>query len=301
MPLTQHTPNYTTPPKTAPILSEGFPYWVDHYPLHAAPDHSYPWHWHTELELFYVREGQIDYYVPSGLVRAQQGDVGLINSGALHMTRCPQNAVSIAAEHIFSPSFISAGSGSDIEKKYVLPITNSALDLILLPAASATAIKIRPLMQRIYELCQTQDAGFEILTRSLISEVWLLFYQHIENRGLLYHQENSTDSHRIKEMIHYIHQHYSAKISLDDIAHAAHIGGRECCRCFQRQLGLSPFEYLIDYRIGIACILLRQTDLSIMDIANQSGFSGSSYFGKIFKEKMNCSPSYYRNERKKVR
>ena len=107
MSLYHPTPNYATPPRTAPIISEGFPYWVNHYPLHAAPDHSYPWHWHTELELFYIHEGAIDYYVPSGLFRAQQGDVGLINSGALHMTRCSQNQISIAAEHIFSPIFIS--------------------------------------------------------------------------------------------------------------------------------------------------------------------------------------------------
>ena len=299
MSLHHPTPNYATPPRTAPIISEGFPYWVNHYPLHAAPDHSYPWHWHTELELFYIHEGAIDYYVPSGLFRAQQGDVGLINSGALHMTRCSQNQISIAAEHIFSPIFISAGSGSDIETKYVLPITNSALDLVLLPAASPIAQQIRPLMQQIYDVCQQKEPGFEILTRSLISEVWLLFYQYIESRGLLYHSDGSTDSRRVKEMMHYIHQHYASKITLDDIAQAAHIGARECCRCFQRQLGLSPFEYLIDYRIGIACTMLRQTDLSIMDIANQSGFSGSSYFGKLFKEKLHCSPSYYRRKCKK--
>ena len=48
------------------------------------------------------------------------------------------------------------------------------------------------------------------------------------------------------------------------------------------------------YRLSKAARLLKETNLTVSEIAIQTGFNGQSYFGKCFREKMNCAPSEYR-------
>lgn len=50
----------------------------------------------------------------------------------------------------------------------------------------------------------------------------------------------------------------------------------------------------MDYRLSKAARLLKETALTVSEIAIQTGFNGQSYFGKCFREKMNCSPIEYR-------
>ncbi|WP_394916419.1 helix-turn-helix domain-containing protein [uncultured Robinsoniella sp.] len=76
----------------------------------------------------------------------------------------------------------------------------------------------------------------------------------------------------------------------------ANISTRECSRCFQRCIKLSPMNYLNEHRIRMAAQMLLQTNKSIMTISECCGFSSSSYFGKIFQDYMGCTPKNYRKK-----
>lgn len=60
----------------------------------------------------------------------------------------------------------------------------------------------------------------------------------------------------------------------------------------------TPFDYLLKYRISKSLDALTNTTDSISAIALNCGFSSISYYGKIFKKYMNCTPSEYRKARK---
>ena len=95
-------------------------------------------------------------------------------------------------------------------------------------------------------------------------------------------------------MMDYIHQHYGEKLTLEQIAAAAAVSKRECLRCFRDCIGKAPFAYLLEYRVQVAERLLRTTDLPVTEIALQTGFNGSAYFSKVFRELRQISPSQYR-------
>ena len=85
-------------------------------------------------------------------------------------------------------------------------------------------------------------------------------------------------------------------VTLDDIANSIMVSKSECCRCFKRTLGITPFEYLMKYRIQeSAKRIQRRPQDSISEIAGSVGFNNTSYFNKIFKKYMECTPSEYRN------
>ncbi|MDO5550738.1 MAG: helix-turn-helix transcriptional regulator, partial [Lachnospiraceae bacterium] len=59
-------------------------------------------------------------------------------------------------------------------------------------------------------------------------------------------------------------------------------------------LGVSPQQYLLQYRLDMACQLLRTTELPIQDIAKRIGYDNQLTFSKMFKKKYEVSPKQYR-------
>lgn len=57
---------------------------------------------------------------------------------------------------------------------------------------------------------------------------------------------------------------------------------------------MSPVEYVISYRLQKAQEQLFESDKSILDIAVETGFGTSSYFGKIFRQSYGITPKEYR-------
>ena len=64
---------------------------------------------------------------------------------------------------------------------------------------------------------------------------------------------------RIQKMLDYIHNHFSDNISLREISDVADISERECLRCFQKTIQLSPIQYLLKYRVMQGAKMLLDT------------------------------------------
>ena len=64
---------------------------------------------------------------------------------------------------------------------------------------------------------------------------------------------------------------------------------------FKQQMGTGFIEYLNDYRLTMAERLLKSSDASVLEIAEQSGFDNLSYFNRIFKRKYGISPGKWRS------
>jgi transcriptional regulator GlxA family with amidase domain len=97
-------------------------------------------------------------------------------------------------------------------------------------------------------------------------------------------------------MTQFIKDHCGEKLTLDDIAAAADISTRECTRCFARCINTSPIVYLTQTRLSMAADLLAGSAKSIIEISEECGFSSPSYFGKVFREAMGCTPKEYRDK-----
>ncbi len=92
----------------------------------------------------------------------------------------------------------------------------------------------------------------------------------------------------------YIAEQYSYPISVEDVADYTGVSRSYLFRLFQGMMNQSPKEYLLQYRIGQACQLLNQTDLTVGSIAHSVGFEDNLYFSKVFKKYKSCTPSEYR-------
>ena len=107
--------------------------------------------------------------------------------------------------------------------------------------------------------------------------------------------QNSANSY-VQKGIEYISSNYSYAITVEDIAGYVGVSRSHLFRSFEAVLGLSPKEYLTDFRMKQACYLLEHSSLSITAIANSLGFDNSLYFSKTFPRQKGMSPKEYREK-----
>ena len=92
----------------------------------------------------------------------------------------------------------------------------------------------------------------------------------------------------------YIDEHYSEKITKEDLANIAFCSVSNLYRIFQNSFHLSPHNYINKIRLEKACVLLENSNHSITEISALIGFDDPVYFSKLFKEYHQLSPKKYR-------
>lgn len=99
---------------------------------------------------------------------------------------------------------------------------------------------------------------------------------------------------KVEKMACYIAQHYTQKLSVQDIAGQVKLNTNYAMSLFQKTLGTTLISYITQHRISHAQRLLTTTDKTITDIAFQSGFSSISRFNDAFVRACGCAPRDYR-------
>ena len=279
-----------------PDFSPQFPYIASRTNLDKHMGRFVPWHWHKAVELFYIESGILEYCTPAGKITFPAGSGGMVNSNVLHLTRAlTKTKKNIQVLHIFDPSFIAGEQGSRIEQEYVMPIiTATQIEIIRLHPEDSEQAKILDLIRNSFHL-SGKDIGYEMKLREALSEIWLQLFLHTRSirEGK---QEYSKTNDKIKMMMIYVHEHYAEKISVAELAAAAFISERECFRIFHNSLHMSPVEYMNSYRLQIACQILAESQETITSISHACGLGSSSHFGKMFREKVGCTPLEYRRK-----
>ncbi|WP_254903647.1 helix-turn-helix domain-containing protein [Clostridium tyrobutyricum] len=255
------------------------------------------WHWHKELQLSYCLYDKITFSIGNQKMTLEAGEGIMVNSNVLHQIKPYKNDNCMMFSIDLDPTLIGGTKNSLIEKKYLNPVLeNNNLKFICLKPNIEWQKNILKYIKKIFSLWNEKPYGYELEIRNCLGILWLNIIREMKEEIKDSISDVSHDEERVKLALQYIHEHYSENISLNNIAMTANISKSECCRNFKRILRLTPFEYLMEYRILKASELLLKSKKSISIITFDVGFNGISYFGKVFKKYMNCTPSDYRNK-----
>ncbi len=109
-------------------------------------------------------------------------------------------------------------------------------------------------------------------------------------------QGNSLREFYIKEAFSFIEQNFQNDISVEDIAASCGLNRSYFGKIFHENMGKSPQEFLISYRMTKATELLKLTGLSVGDIGNAVGYPNQLHFSRAFKNVYGISPRQWRYE-----
>ncbi|MBY0061759.1 AraC family transcriptional regulator [Priestia aryabhattai] len=100
---------------------------------------------------------------------------------------------------------------------------------------------------------------------------------------------------QLNPALRYIEEYYHQPLTLEVLAQQLNVTEQYTCLLFQQSLGIRPFEYVTRVRIQKAKkLLLKNSQISVQDIARQVGYEHPSYFIKRFKEQENVTPTVFR-------
>ncbi len=152
--------------------------------------------------------------------------------------------------------------------------------------------RINDLMEKARFQLTAQDSGWwPCKTRSFLTE--LLFF----NAQLFELRQNeskevspSAVSASFKPVLDYIARSYDKKITLEDLSQRFGTNRTDLNKLFKKETGMTAIKYVIDLRLRIARSLLKDTDLPVERIAEQTGFADSTHLERLFKQKYKMIP-----------
>lgn len=255
---------------------------------------SWHWHWHRDLELMYVESGCVQVGCAGKQALLREGDGLFINSRVLHHYQRSGDEACTMYYIIFNPDFITGGAGTIFQQKYIHPlIIDEAFPCQFLRRQN---LKDAHILQKIRAALQNAGEakpGYEYDVRYNLAKVLLqlqLTYQPKADKP----RHHDPRIERLQDMLQFLQEHFSQKISLEQIAASAGISTREAQRCFQAIVRMTPMEYLHNYRLHLAEEMLIDSNESILEIGMNCGFANPSHFIKSFREYRGCTPRVFR-------
>lgn len=244
----------------------------------------YP-HVHNELEITCITKGQGIFFINNQAYNVKEGDILFVPSDSIHLAKATTKTSASFFSVVFSPNCFCISAQSHIYTKYIAPVIDGRIHFTNHLNGSASWHKDAwKLAKDIENAASRTDT--ELLCQSSLLKLWHLFFSHSTPGKLT----PNIRSMSLKASIDYMHTHFSEHITVRDLANISHMSGGHFSRTFKDYMKISPLNYLIQIRIDESIKLLQKSNLSIGEIALRCGFNDFSYFCKVFRKKMNCTP-----------
>jgi len=255
---------------------------------------DYATHWHPAIEMIMPLENGYTVIVGQEEFRLAPGDILIIPSGALHHLIAPPTGTRLI--YLFDFSILSKIRGISYLTPYLSQPT-----LINRENHEEIYDKQIQLMIRMYIDYFSDNSLRELLAYSHLLEFFATFGGYrmhcedavpISSTGIRHHK---VLMERLNKVFDYLEEHYTEEITLEKAADIAGFSKFHFSRQFKKCSGYSFYDYLCYLRIKSAESLLPNPELSITELALQSGFASLSTFNRTFKRFKNCTPTEYRN------
>ncbi len=243
-------------------------------------------HWHKELEISWVFEGEVEFYNGGKRRLIKNRGINIANSEEVHFA-IPQKGTPDSEEIVgitiqLNDSFLK-GLIPDMEGLYFEISSDGAEDELI------------EKMERIYELYRQGD-GLEIKLKilAIVCELIAVLYEKCRKKKSIVPINQQKDRERTKIIIEYLNAHYKEKLLQQELAKKFHFSREYFARFFKQQTGMTFKEYMTQYRLGKAMDELLYSDKKVVDIAWNNGFTSESQFISCFKNSYKTTPSVYR-------
>lgn len=245
-------------------------------------------HYHASGEIMQVLDGCIKLLVGSVYRECKKGDIIFIPPSTVHEAfSLTENAAIRGIVYEFS----------------LVDVVDLQLDFPELFNGS----------QRLHYVIGKDDEGYEEMcvcidkimevygsfsaeSRIQIISYLLLFTGLLIKMFSLEVSNHNKNYKKLKPVLNYIEDQYTEKIRIAQLSDIIHVCDDRLIRLFKEVTGETPVEYIMNLRIEAAIKLLSKEELSIAEIAEQTGFGSDTYMTRVFKQRLNKTPGKYRRK-----
>ena len=260
------------------------------------PHFTYPWHFHSQYEIIYVKKGTGTCFVGDCIEDFSDDFIILLGSNLPHYMKSDDKyktgdkKLRVKGTIIqFEKDFMYYSFNNYPQLLQIKTLLESSNRGVCFPVAHSK--KIVALLDKIPIM-----TGVGQLTSILL----LLYEMSVCKQKRLMASPHFSDSlpafgnTRLEKIISFINSNYTRNINLKEVASMAAINHTAFCRYFKESTGTTFMQYIMDMRIGYACKLLTIEKMAISRICNECGFESTTHFNRMFKRLTGYTPTEYR-------
>jgi AraC-like DNA-binding protein/mannose-6-phosphate isomerase-like protein (cupin superfamily) len=275
-----------------PILASRIPLIVSLNSIY----HHFPSHRHDVMEFSLVIEGKGTEWVNGVPHEMVPGTVTLIKPYQFHeISNCGSSPL-VLLNCMFGLELLLSAStteGRDIVDALLPSESTKPYFFHLQHPAHA---KMEALFRELHQEFSSDSPFRHTMLKAKLTEI-LVFMER--NRSL--EPKQTAPAVKIKpnlasDLLLYLHLHYQDDLSLEQLAAQFYISKTHLSSMFRQTTGRSFVELLHEIRLRHACSLLVVSDLTMADVASESGFHSSKTFFRVFKQYKGITPKEYKNQ-----
>ncbi|TDU81169.1 AraC-like DNA-binding protein [Prosthecobacter fusiformis] len=246
------------------------------------------WHFHVEMELTLFIAGEGTRFVGDHIGAFAPGDLVLLGERLPHYWHTRQASSGISVQWYFPLghafwSFPETAALADVFRRaghglHLRGQTAEAVSGWLQEMTQADGLQQLALLLRILSCIQQAAAGE---------------HRPLSGRSFALAAESHYQQAIAKAVRHLV-AHYREEVRLEEVLKLTHLSRPTFARQFKKHSGRTMSEFLNHLRIQAACRELVESDRSVLEIALRCGFTQVSFFNRLFRRVMKCSPSRYR-------
>ncbi len=254
-------------------------------------------HWHDHVELNLIMQGGMTYLINGKQIRLSAGQLYCFWAAVPHQVTVADAQTELVCIYLPFADFLSLVIPGDFKNDLMSGsiLTTDAVD----PADRLLVAR----WARDWE--QASERLADIMRDEVRLRLRRLAADHVRagtlEGGLEPEARRNTRQAaerrvvaRVQEMITYINEDFAKPINVTDVARVGGLHPTNATAIFQKVLGHSIAQYLRQRRLNHALRLLANTDMSIIEVAFESGHGSLSRFYDAFQRQLGCTPRDYR-------
>lgn len=243
-------------------------------------DIIFPAHFHSDIEIVYVIEGVLLVGIGNQMYELHAGEIAVIPSNSIHFFDQKENAgTNTDYILVFSPEML-------YENLFVTPF-------VVTPNDSQMYLEK---FQQLSTVFQEKGRSYILEMQSMITDI--CYHLSCEEAFVTSHNavRNVYSDSKIQHVLEYINNNLKEELSFEEICERFSISEARLRKEFMDTVGMTFAKYVANRRICMVESMLRQTDVSIIDICYECGFSSVRTFNRIFLKATGLTPMQYRKK-----
>ncbi|PMC39311.1 hypothetical protein CJ195_05105 [Bacillus sp. UMB0899] len=244
-------------------------------------------HWHDRIEFLLVLKGKVQVYVGREDYTLHEKDLLLINSNEVHgvesdeentilIVQIPVSFIKKCYKHIEQKRFQCQSFLHENQQKFD---------------------EIRTLLTQLCLTVKEKKESYDLKVHSLLLDTiyHLVTNFKVKNEHEL-KQTSKKNIERMNRITDYIEKNYMHPLTLEEVAETEKLTPPYLSRYFQQHMGQTFLRYVNGVRLEHALYYLLETDLPIIQITMECGFTNLNTFHKLFKDTFHTTPHQYRKK-----
>jgi len=230
-------------------------------------------HFHQELEMLYIIDGEAMIYPNQTQLRAKAGDIVFLGPYTLHYI---ENVTKVCVYHTILVNLDFIPNVFEYEYPSFYFVTND--------------VEIGNDLKTIVEEINEKKPGFENMIRGKLYTALTSLKRQMPD--LKSYSSSAKYFLKVRNAIDYIHDNFSKKITINDLCDITHMSSTYFSNCFYKATGKTVVDYINHVRCKHAYNLICSKKYTISEIAWLSGFNNLSYFTRKYREIIGETPSH---------